>query len=83
MSQAWWRTERQTFIPLPEQLLAVFTIEVQVQRLGDALDTPQRALALHAAIASMSPAVLAYRGLQTVQAPLLAWLAERARADAG
>ena len=83
VAQAWWRTERQTFIPLPEQLLAVFTIQVQVQRLADALDTPQRALALHAAIASMSPAVLAYRGLQTVQAPLLAWLAERARADAG
>ena len=78
VSQAWWRTERQTFIPLPEQLAAVFTIQVQVQRLVDALDTPQRAQALHGAIASMSPAVLAYRGLQTVQAPLLAWLAERA-----
>ena len=83
VAQAWWRTERQTFIPLPAQMLAVFTIQVQVQRLVDALDTPQRALALHGAIASMSPAVLAYRNLQTVQAPLLAWLAERAGADAG
>ena len=82
VAQAWWRTERQTFIPLPAQMLAVFTIQVQVQRLADALDTPQRAQALHAAIASMSPAVLAYRGLQRVQAPLLAWLAERAGADA-
>lgn len=79
VEQAWWRTERQTFIPLPEQLLAVFTIHVQVQRLADVLDTPERAQALHGAIASMSPAVLAYRGLQTVQAPLLRWLHERAR----
>lgn len=89
VEQAWWRTERQTFIPLPAQLLAVFTIQVQVQRLADVLDTPQRALALHGAVASMSPAVLAYRGLQSVQGPLLVWLAERAEqaeragADAG
>ncbi len=83
VAQAWWRTERQTFIPLPAQMLAVFTIQVQVQRLADALDTPQRALALHGAIASMSPAVLAYRGLQTVHQPLLAWLAERAGASTG
>ena len=83
VAQAWWRTERQTFIPLPRQMLAVFIIQVQVQRLADVLDTPQRALALHAAVASMSPAVLAYRGLQSVQAPLLAWLAEQAQADTG
>ena len=75
---AWWRTERQTFIPLPEQLLAVFTIHVQVQRLADVLDTPQRAQAVHDAIASMSPAVVAYRGLQSVRAPLLEWLCKQA-----
>ena len=78
IEQAWWRTERQTFIPLPELMLAAFTIHVQVQRLADVLDTPQRVQALHGAIASMSPAVLAYRGLQGVRAPLLKWLDERA-----
>lgn len=83
VAQAWWRTERQTFIPLPAQMLAVFTIQLQVQRLVDVLDTPQRALALHAAITSMSPAVLTYRGLQPVRAALLAWLVERARAPSG
>ena len=61
-------------------MLAVFTIHVQVQRLADVIHTPQRAQALHGAIASMSPAVLAYRGLQAVQAPLLDWLDGRARA---
>lgn len=79
VSQAWWRTERQTFIPLPAAQQAVFTIHVQVQPLAQALDTPARAQALHDAVQSMSPAVLAYRGLQAVQPALLAWLAERAR----
>ena len=80
VEQAWWRTERQTFLPLPGQQQAVFTIQVQVQRLADALDSPARAQALHDAVASMSPAVLGYRGLQSVREPLLAWLSERAAA---
>jgi hypothetical protein len=33
---------------------------------------------VHDAIASMSDAVLAYRGLAAVREPLLAWLRERA-----
>ena len=37
----------------------------------------EAAQALHAAIASMSPAVLQYRGLAGVREPLLAWLAAR------
>jgi len=77
VSDAWWRTERQTFMPVPGQRQAVFTIHVEVQRLADAIDTPARAAALHAAIASMSDAVLAYRGLTAVREPLLAWLAAR------
>ena len=77
-SSAWWRTEHQTFIPLPAHAQAVFTIHVEVQPLADALDTPQRAAALHDAIASMSPAVLAYRNLAGVRDALLAWLAQRA-----
>lgn len=75
---AWWRTERQTFIPLPEQAQAVFTIHVEVQRLADALQPPDRAARLHDAIASMSPAVLQYRGLAAVRDDLLAWLASKA-----
>ena len=80
---AWWRTEHQTFIPLPAHAQAVFTIHVEVQPLADALDTPKRAAALHDAIASMSPAVLAYRSLAGVRDALLAWLAQRAAQDAG
>jgi dimethylamine monooxygenase subunit A len=75
--RAWWRTERQTFIPLPDFNQAVFTIGVDTQPLADAIDTPHKAARLHAAIASMSDAVLAYRSLAGVRAPLLAWLESR------
>ena len=76
-TQAWWRTERQTFIPVPGRPQAVFTINVQVQPLQAAI-APGQATALHAAVASMSLAVLAYRGLDAVREPLLQWLAARA-----
>jgi hypothetical protein len=78
--QAFWRTERQTFIPAPAAELAVFTILVQVQPLALAIDDPTKAGRLHEALASMSPAVLHYRGLADVRQPLLDWLARRARA---
>ncbi len=77
VDQAWWRTERQTFIPVPGAQQAVFTIAVDVQRLAAALPTPGHAARLHAAIATMSPAVLDYRNLTGVRDALLAWLAAR------
>ena len=76
-ARAWWRSERQTFIPLPALGQAVFTIAVQVQPLAQAVGTPGRAALLHDAVASMSPAVLAYRSLVDVQPALLQWLAAR------
>jgi hypothetical protein len=79
VDQAWWRTERQTFVPVPELGQAVFTIHVQVQPLVAALSTAAQAQALHGAISSMSPSVLAYRGLQQVQPTLLAWLVQHAQ----
>lgn len=82
VEQAWFRSERQSFIPVPQHQQAVFTILVQVRRLADVLDTPARAQALHDAIASMSADVLAYRSLQAVREPLLHWLARRAQAHA-
>lgn len=79
---AWWRTERQTFLPLPPAAcggpMAVFTIGVQVTPLVQALDGPAQAQRLHAALASMSPAVLAYRGLAEARDDLLTWLERRA-----
>ena len=78
-AQAWWRTERQTFIPVPGAGQALFTIHVQLTPLAQALHGAGQAQRLHAALASMSDAVLHYRGLASVQAPLLRWLACRAR----
>jgi hypothetical protein len=81
-SAAWWRSERQTFIPVPAQRQAVFTILVDVQPLAQAITPGARAQRLHDAIESMSPAVLEYRGLGTVRGSLLGWLAQRAHAAA-
>lgn len=77
-AQTWWRTERQTFIPVPGAAQAVFTIGVDVQPLARAMATPAMAGRVHDALASMSDAVLAYRGLTAAQPALLRWLARRA-----
>jgi hypothetical protein len=77
--RAWWRTEHQTFIALPALRQAVFTIHVQLQPLAQALAEPLRARRVHDALASMTDAVLAYRGLSAVRAPLLTWLSAQAR----
>lgn len=75
--QAWWRTERQTFVPVPSAGQAVFTIAVDVQPLAQALDSPERARRLRDALATMSPEVRDYRGLAPVHSTLLRWLEAR------
>lgn len=75
----WLRTERQTFLPVkvPGTRQAVFTIRVMLQPLVEAVDSADKARRLHDAIASMSPAVLAYKSLAPARDRLLAWLAAR------
>jgi len=77
LPSAWWRTERQTFLPVPEARCSLFTIAVDLQPLAQAIDSPERAARLHAAVSTMSPAVLDYRGLTPVREALLRWLAAR------
>ena len=77
---AYLRTERQTFIPLPDRQQAVFTIQVETTPLTEVVAAPGAARRLHDALASMSPAVLDYRGLTDARAPLLVWLSEQAAA---
>ena len=79
-ASAWFRSELQTFIPLPALRQAVFTIGVDVVPIEAAVPAPARAQRLHDAIASMSDAVLVYRRLDRAREPLLAWLRERAAA---
>ena len=78
--QAWWRTERQTFVPVPSAGQAVFTIAVDVQPLAQALDSPERTRRVRDALATMSPEVRDYRGLTPVHAALLGWLEARSAA---
>lgn len=78
--QAFFRTEHQTFIPLPKLKQAVFTIRVDLQPLTQALPDAAHAKQVHDALASMSPAVLAYRGLTDARDRLLVWLATQAEA---
>ena len=76
-ARASFRTERQTFIPLPDLRQAVFTIGVESRPLIEAIDTPERASRVYDALASMGDAVLAYRGLTEARERLLAWLASK------
>ncbi|HWH81018.1 MAG TPA: heme-dependent oxidative N-demethylase subunit alpha family protein [Burkholderiaceae bacterium] len=79
-AHAHFRTEHQTFIPMPALGQAVFTIRVESRPLADAIDSSERARQVHDALASMSPAVLEYRGLTDARDRVLAWLAARAAA---
>lgn len=72
------RAERQTFFPLGDgSRQAVFTIHVMLQPLVEAVDTPAKAARWHDSLASMSQAVLDYKGLTPAREPLLRWLAAR------
>ena len=77
-AHCWLRAERQTFLPVGAGTQqAVFTIRVMLQPLVEAVDSAQKAQRLYASLASMSDAVLAYKGLTQAREPLLAWLAGR------
>lgn len=79
-ARAYFRAERQTFIPLPELRQAVFTIHVNVTPMAEALADAAHARQVHDALASMSPTVLDYRGLTPARDRLLQWLSARAGA---
>ncbi|HZY19424.1 MAG TPA: heme-dependent oxidative N-demethylase subunit alpha family protein [Ramlibacter sp.] len=72
------RAERQTFFPVGRGTRqAVFTIRVMLEPLAVAVDTARKAQLLQAGLASMSPEVLRYKGLEDAREPLLQWLAAR------
>ncbi|HMN94263.1 MAG TPA: DUF3445 domain-containing protein [Hydrogenophaga sp.] len=75
LDQALFRVERQTTLPLPALGAGVFFIRVMVCPLPEVLAVaPGRAAELAQALASMSEAVLAYRGMTEVRERLLAEL---------
>jgi len=76
LDQVFFRVERQTTLPLPTLRRGVFFIRVLVCPLVHVLrPSPERAEQLAQALASMSDAVLAYRGMAAVRPRLLDELA--------
>ena len=76
VDQVFFRVERQTTLPLPALRRGVFFIRVMVCPLAAVLRVaPGRALELRDALASMSDAVVAYRGMMAVRDRLLDELA--------
>ena len=70
-----FRVERQTTWPLPQFQRAVFFIRVMMSPLVDVLaTTPARASELAASLRSMTPEVVAYRGMTDAMPRLLAEL---------
>lgn len=73
------RAERQTFFPVGHGTRqAVFTIRVMLQPFTQAVASPDKAQRLHDSLASMTDAVLSYKGLAPAREPLLRWLRDRA-----
>ena len=78
IAQCFLRAERQTFFPVGRGTRqAVFTIRVMLQPLAQAVATRGQAQRLHDSLASMSDAVLDYKGLAAAREPLLRWLQGR------
>ncbi len=71
----WWlRIERQTTLPLPGWNAAAFFTRVLHQPLPRAVVPAGRRARLAAAVRSMDPALLAYKGLDGNAGTLLRWL---------
>jgi hypothetical protein len=74
------RVEHQSFIAVPSVQQAIFTIRVMLEPLGTLIAGPKQAehaARLHAALASMSDAVVAYRDLGGIRPLVLQWLVQR------
>ncbi len=78
--QLWLRVERQTLRRLPDSGAVVFGIRTYVEPLANVTATPAIAQALALRIREMPAATAAYKGIAPIQAPLLAYLDQRADA---
>ena len=75
----WLRVERQTLRRLARSGDVLFGIRTHLEPLAAAIDGAAAAGALAARIAEMPEAMARYKGIAPIRAPLLAWLAARAR----
>lgn len=79
--RAFLRVERQTIWGFPDVAAALFTIRTYLYGCGDIRRDPVRREYLAAAIASMSPESLAYKGLAGAKDALIRWLSSESRAE--
>ncbi|PNY82785.1 heme-dependent oxidative N-demethylase subunit alpha family protein [Deinococcus koreensis] len=75
---AFLRVERQTLTGFPEASGALFTIRPYTYPLREAAQTPDQARALAAALRTMTPDQVEYKGLGPLLDDLLDWLGARA-----
>lgn len=71
---AFLRVERQTLTGFPGAQGALFTIRPYTYPLGEAVARPEHARALAAALRTMTPGQVTYKGLAPLLADLLDWL---------
>ncbi|WP_231557281.1 heme-dependent oxidative N-demethylase subunit alpha family protein [Deinococcus sp. YIM 77859] len=74
--RAFLRVERQTLTGFPDAQGALFTIRPYTYALREAVALPEQAHALAAALRSMTPEQVTYKGLARLLPELLAWLDE-------
>ncbi|WP_019584816.1 heme-dependent oxidative N-demethylase subunit alpha family protein [Deinococcus apachensis] len=79
--EAFLRVERQTLTGFPESQGALFTIRPYIYPLREAVADPDHAHALAAALQTMTPEQVTYKGLTFLLADLLAWLNEKAAGE--
>lgn len=78
---AFLRVERQTLTGFPDVHGALFTIRPYTYPLREAVAHPAHARALAAALRSMTPEQVTYKGLGTLLPDLLAWLEAQAKRE--
>ncbi|MEM6903699.1 MAG: DUF3445 domain-containing protein [Pseudomonadota bacterium] len=78
-TQVFLRVERQTIRRIEKvgSATVLFTIRTMIATLGDALTDPDRMARLDHALATMPAAMLAYKSMDRLVAPVRAWLAEQ------
>ncbi|HTI32585.1 MAG TPA: heme-dependent oxidative N-demethylase subunit alpha family protein [Miltoncostaea sp.] len=77
----WVRVERQTLSRVPGAESVLFTVHTRSRTVAEVCADPVRARRLHRALTVMGPEMRAYKGLDALAGPVLAWLERRAHAS--
>ncbi len=80
LASCWLRIEHQILAKLPHTDAVLFGIRIEVRPLAEVLRDETARVGLHRALATMPPAMAAYKGLAPILSTLLAWT-KRAERD--